>query len=62
MLERNQSENLQKTDLGKVTSFGEVDENEDDSEEEEVKPKQVKNPFALNRNEYIFLKSEGIFL
>jgi len=48
--------------LGKVTSFGDVEENEDDSEEEVAKPKQVKNPYALNRNEYIFLKSEGIFL
>ena len=60
-LERNLSE-IQNADFGKVTNFGLEEENEDSSNEEIEQNKKVKSHFALSKNEYIFLKSEGIFL
>ena len=58
-MERSVSEN-QKIDLGKVTNFGPEEESDGDSEEEVTK--KIKNPYELNKNDYIFLKTEGIFL
>ena len=58
-LERSVSEG-QKIDLGKVTNFGLEEESDGDSDED--KTQKIKNPYELNKNDYIFLKTEGIFI
>ena len=46
--------------MGKVTNFGLEEESDGDSDED--KTQKIKNPYELNKNDYIFLKTEGIFL